>query len=120
LAEHDALVAFFEKMAKGLADLADALDRAVSTGTNGQLEPVFLGTAGRIARQLHLALFEWLEKERTTIIGVPMRLAIFGVSIAFLHLIGADSASAIAGLTTLVLQRGAKPRGGNAKKNSSD
>jgi hypothetical protein len=109
LAEYNALLAFFEKMARGLADLADALDRAVSTGTNGQLEPVFLGTAGEIARQLHLALFEWLEKDRTMIVEVPVRLALFGAGVAFLHSIGADGVAAITALTTLVLKRGSKP-----------
>src|ERR1700730_8568856 len=53
LAKHDSVVALFEKMALGLAELADALDGAINNSAGGKPEPVFLGEAGEIARQLH-------------------------------------------------------------------
>lgn len=67
--EHDGLVAFFERMAAGLAELADALDKVVSGAREGKLEPAFLGTAGKIAEQLHLGLMEWLEIYRRPRVG---------------------------------------------------
>jgi hypothetical protein len=61
LVEHDGLVAFFERMAAGLGDLADALDRAISGASDGKLESIFVRTAGKIAEQLHVGLMEWLD-----------------------------------------------------------
>jgi len=109
LVEHEGLVAFFERMASGLAELANALDKAINGATDGKLEPVFLGTAGKIAEQLHLGLMEWLEANRTLCIEVPIRLALFGAGMAFLHSIGADGITAITALTTLVFKRGSAP-----------
>jgi hypothetical protein len=56
-------------MAVGLAQLADALDKAVSNATDGKPEPVLLGTAGRIASGLHQGMMEWLTENRTTLFG---------------------------------------------------
>jgi hypothetical protein len=109
IAQRDNLLALFEKMATGLANLADALDQAVSKATNGKPEPVFLGEAGKIARQLHFGLMEWLEDNRTMVIEVPIRITLFGLCVALLHSLGADSTAAIAGLTTLLL-RGEKKK----------
>jgi hypothetical protein len=106
LAKHNDLVAFLKRMAAGLADLADALEQAVSNGTDDRPEPVFLGTAGKIAKQLNLGLMEWLEANRTLVIEVPIRITLFGLGVAFLHSIGADGIPAITALTTLVLKRG--------------
>jgi hypothetical protein len=118
LADYDRLVAFFEKMAAGLAALADTLDQAIAHSTNGQLEPVFLGAAGKIVGELHGAMVEWLAEHRTMVIDVPIRLALFGLGVTFLHGIGADGVAAIGALTALVLRRAPKraPKAGAEKK----
>jgi len=118
LAAQKQLIDLFERMARGLGELADALDQAISKGTDGQLEPVFLGTAGKIADELRRALVEWLEENRTMVFDVPVKIALFGAGVAFLHSIGADSFTAIGGLTALVLRRGqlGKSSGRNSKK----
>jgi hypothetical protein len=91
LAKHDDLVAFFEKMAAGLSNLADALDRAVNEATEGKLEPAFLGTAAEVVRQLQLGAMEWLEKNRMTVFEVPFRIGLFGLGLAFVHALGVDN-----------------------------
>ena len=62
LAQHDDLIAFFERMAAGLAQLADALDQAVKEGTGGSLDFVSLGKAAQIARALHQGVMQWIEQ----------------------------------------------------------
>src|SRR5215472_15783384 len=94
-------------MAKGLADLADALDKAISQGSEGRPEPIFLGTAGKIAEQLHVGLIEWIEENRTMVVDVPIRIGLFGLGAMFLHAVGADSVTAIGSLAWL-LRRPAK------------
>jgi hypothetical protein len=106
----------FEKMAAGLAELADTLDAAISNATDGTPEPVFLGKAGEIARQLNLGLMEWLEENRALVIEVPIRISLFGLGVAFLHSIGADYAAAIVGLTALALKRAPKTRARSEKQ----
>ncbi len=69
---HERLMDFFEKMAAGLAELADALDQAIERGSpNGQIEPIFLGTAGKVVRTLQVWSTEWLEENRSLVVGVP-------------------------------------------------
>ena len=106
LAKHDDLVAFFEKMAVGLATLADALDRAVSAAAEGKPEPAFLGQAAEVVRQLQLGAMEWLEKNRTTVIEVPFRIGLFGFGLTFLHAIGLDGAVATYMLGRFVFRGG--------------
>jgi hypothetical protein len=121
LAAHKKLEDFFERMASGLAALADALDQAVRKGNGERPEPVFLGAAAKIASELRLALVEWLEQNRMVIIDVPVRLALFGTGVAFLHSIGADGAAAITGLIALAFKGGrpAKSSGRKSKKRTT-
>ena len=84
------------------SELADALDKAIGGASDDKPEPIFLGTAGKIAEHLHLRLMEWLEANRTLVIDVPIKLGLFGAGVAFLHSIGADSATAIGSLAWLL------------------
>jgi hypothetical protein len=115
LARHNDFIAFLEKMAEGLGRLADALDQAIEHGRDGKLEPTSLGLAGQIARQLHIGMMEWLEQNRTQVFDIPIRMGFFGLVVAFLSSIGADSNAAIAGLIALVLRRAPKT-GGTTEK----
>jgi hypothetical protein len=113
---HDDVVALFEKMAKGLSDLADALDAAINDAIDGKPEPVFLGKAKEIALGLQRVLVKWLDESGTVIFERPLRITLFSLGVAFLHLIGADSVTAIGGLTAIVLNKGAPSSGGGRRK----
>ena len=111
LAQYESLLSFFEQMAAGLTDLADALDRAFSSATASPRpspEPVLLGKAAQIARALQLRTQQWIEEMGTAVIDVPVRIGVLCAGIAFLHSIGADSLGAIAALGWLVRPRGEK------------
>jgi hypothetical protein len=106
LAEHDALVAFLEKMATGLNQLADALEQAVGAG--GEPEPVLLGKAAEITRWLQRTVVEYLKESRTAVINVPVRIGLFGLGVAFVHALGIDSVivdTLIAGLASGVHEK---------------
>ena len=100
-------------MAAGLAELTDALDKAISGAKDGKPEPIFLGTPVQIAKHLHLGFMEWLEENRTLVIDVPIKIGLFGLGAAFLHSIGADSATAIGSLAWLLRRpaKSARPAG---------
>jgi hypothetical protein len=108
LAQYDALIPFLEKMAAGLGNLADALDRLVAP--EGSPEPVLLGNAAGAARWLQQAAMEWLEANRTMVIDVPVRLGLFGFSVAFVHQLGIDSTAVTASLAYLAGLRSTQPR----------
>jgi hypothetical protein len=110
LAQYENLVSFFELMAAGLADLADALDRALNSATTSSPspEPVLLGKAAETARWLQLRLQQWLEETGTAVIDVPVRIGVLCAGVAFLHSIGADSFGAVGTLGWLVRPRETK------------
>jgi hypothetical protein len=58
------LVDFLEELAKGLSELVTNLDRAIA---DPNAAPMFLGTAGKIARSLQLGLIEAVDKNRVRI-----------------------------------------------------
>jgi hypothetical protein len=103
LSQYENLRNFFEQMAGGLAELADALDRAS--------EPIFLGKAAEIVHGLQGITLQWLEKIGTDVIDIPFRAGILCGGIAFLHGLGADSAAAIAALWSVC--RGKKDKSGD-------
>jgi hypothetical protein len=90
LDQRDVLLAFFEKMAAGLNNLADALDRAVNAAVDGKPEPALLGKAAEVVQHLQQGVMEWLEENRTTLIEVPVRIGVFGLGLAFVHALGVD------------------------------
>jgi hypothetical protein len=116
LAAHNKLVSFFERMAAGLTRLADDLDAAVAEGNGGKPEPVLLGKAATVARELHSSLMQWLDENQTLIVDVPIRLGLFGAGVAYLHMIGADGAVALTALTALLLKRGKRATTKKSKK----
>jgi hypothetical protein len=111
LAKQNDFVAFLEMIATGLNHLADALDQAIATGTNGSLEPIFLGRAGEIAKQLSTTVKEGLERHRTYIADCAIRFGVFGAGFVFLHACGVDGyiAGAVAALMNLRLP--GRPKG---------
>jgi hypothetical protein len=113
------LLALFEKMAKGLSDLADALDAVIENASDGKTEPVFLGKAGEIARGLQRFLMKWVDESDTKVIERPVKITLYSLAIAFLNSIGADSAAAIAGLTAIVLNKSTPSTGKNGKRRRS-
>jgi hypothetical protein len=105
LAAHNQLVEFLEKLIAELTNLADVLDQAILRGTTEQPEPVFLGTAGKIAKWLQVALLKWVDENDTMIIDVSARVALYSTSVTVMHLTGADTNPAIGGLAALLFPR---------------
>jgi hypothetical protein len=103
LAGHDALVLFFEKMATGLRNLANALDQTIVA--DAKHEPVFLGKAAECARWLQRTVAEWLDENRTTVVEVPFRIGLFGMGLAFVHALGVDSSLVTTLVAGLALKR---------------
>jgi hypothetical protein len=88
LAKHNEFVEFLERIAAGLAELADALDQAVNASLDGPPEPIFLGKAARIAEQLNLGMMEWLEANRANVAGCTLRIGLIGAGYLFLNACG--------------------------------
>jgi hypothetical protein len=110
--QFDDFVAFLEKMASGLSELADALDRAFEAA-GGSPEPIFLGKAGEIIRRLQLTAMEWLEKEKDTVIDISFRLSLFCSGMIFLHSFGIYDTASTGVLGGLVLKGGSKKSSDN-------
>jgi hypothetical protein len=94
------LLDFLEQMAAGLAELADALDRAFASPTP---EPIFIGEAGQIVHRLQLETAAWLEKIGTDVVNVPVRVGLLVGSGIFLHSLGVDSEALYGALGFAVL-----------------
>jgi len=78
LAKHNEFVEFLERIAAGLAELADAVDQAINASVDGPPEPMFLGKAARITEQLNVGMMEWLEANRTNLMGCTLRIGLIG------------------------------------------
>jgi hypothetical protein len=104
LAKHNEFVEFLERIAAGLAELADALDQAVKAGPDGPPEPMFLGKAAWIAEQLNIGLMEWLEANRANVAGFTVRIGLIGTGYLFLHACGLDDR--IAAIVSSLANRG--------------
>jgi hypothetical protein len=94
LAKHNEFIAFLEKLAEGLSNLADALDEAISAGTTDTPEPVLLGKAGDIARQLGTDVAAWVQENRTNLVDCTMRMGVFLTAFVFLQACGVDGITA--------------------------
>ena len=109
IAQRDNLLVLAENMATGLANLADNLDQAISKGSKSKPELAFLGKAANVVQQLHFGLMEWLEENRKAVFDVPyLKVGVFLIGVAFLHSLGADSATAIGALGLLVKSTASK------------
>jgi len=62
---------------------------------------------------------QWLDESGTMVIERPVRITLFSLGVAFLHSIGADGTAAIAGLTAIMLNKGAPSAGGKSKPTRS-
>jgi hypothetical protein len=76
LPSYNELVGFLEKLENDLAALAEALNQA--TSKSGTVEPIFLGRAAEIARQLELGFTGWLEKNRERVFEVGFNFVVWG------------------------------------------
>jgi len=103
LANHNDFVTFLEMLAAKLGELADALDKLIdAAATKSATEPVFLGKAGEIIRQLQLILREWfqVEENRASLAGFTIRIALIGAGFTFLQACGVEGkiAAVLAGI----------------------
>jgi hypothetical protein len=92
----DEFIDFLDQMAAGLADLADALERAFATPTP---EPLLTREAAEKARVLADRVVDWVKWMGTDALDVPMiRIGVLCSGIGFLHYLGADSAAGVGAL----------------------
>jgi hypothetical protein len=108
LAQQQDFVAFLETIAASLVVLAEAIDRAITAGSAEKPEPVLLGTAGEIARQLGAAVGDGIERNHSYIVDCTIKFGVFAAGFTFLHAIGVDGliASVVAGLMNVKLSKG--------------
>jgi hypothetical protein len=107
LAKHNEYVNFLEKLARGLNELADALDRLVLANAKGLKEPLLLGEAGKIARQLGTDVREWIELHHADIVDFTMKIGFVAAAYNFMHACGVEglTASIISGFLTTSLSK---------------
>ena len=113
LVQQNDFIAFLQTIAAGLDALADSIDRAIAAGSAKNPEPILLGKAGEIARQLSAAVMEGIERNRIYIVDCMIKFSVFAAGFSLLHAIGVDSyiAGAVAALMNVKL-----PKGEDAKK----
>jgi hypothetical protein len=121
LGKHNEFVAFLERIAAGLAELADALDEAVRASPEGPPEPIFLGKAARIGEQLNLGMMEWLEANRANVAGCTLRIGLIGAGYLFLNACGLDGniAAIVSGLVNRGFTSNKKTGTARAKKTNT-
>jgi hypothetical protein len=96
LLEYEKLITFIADTSDGLAVLADTIDSAIQNGSDTP-EPVLLGKAAEIARELQVGAMEWLQANRTTVFEGAFRLGLFGLGIAFVSALGIEVSPAVVG-----------------------
>jgi hypothetical protein len=108
LARQDDFIAFLHTIAAGLDALAVSIDRAIAAGSIERPEPILLGKAGEIARQISTAVAEGLERNRNYIVDCSIKFCVFAAGFTFLHAIGVDGyiAGAVAALMNVKLSGG--------------
>jgi hypothetical protein len=84
-------IEFLEMVARELDMLVDALDRAIESSA----DPILLGEAKKIADHLKGGFHEYLEKHRTDIAGLSIKLGLVSAAGGFLYLCGFDLASIV-------------------------
>lgn len=98
--QYVSLIDFLERLSSGIVEVADGLDQAINAGTNGAPEPILLGKAAIVARNVSEAAQRWLDEQGTNIIDVPVKLSIFGgalITLSHFGISGDALTSAIAG-----------------------
>ena len=102
LKKHNEYVGFLEKLASGLKELADALDRVATAKAKGASEPIFIGTAGKIAEQLSTDIKKWFEEHHTDSVDFFMSATVFAAGYDFLAACGVQGgvAAIVSGLLT--------------------
>jgi hypothetical protein len=114
LAQHLDFVSFLEKLAAGLDNLADMIDRAVAEGSAGKPEPVLLGKAGELARGLGGLVVEALQTHRASVADWSIKFPVLAAGAVLLHALGVPiSLAAIlaAGVIGVKLPKGDDSKG---------
>lgn len=88
LDRHNKFVEFLSKIAGGLNELANAIDRAIAKGADGKPEPILLGKAADIARRVGAELMEGVERHRALIVDCAIKTSLVGAGALFLTACG--------------------------------
>jgi hypothetical protein len=99
----DEFVDFLKKLAAGLNDLADALDRMVDAKAKGSNEKFFTEDAARIARELGAYVTKFAE-DHPYITDTVIKVSLAAAAYKFFILCGLDTTS-IAGVLTAILAK---------------
>jgi hypothetical protein len=107
LTQQSDFIAFLESIAAGLDDLANLLNQAITSGSASSPEPIFLGKAGEIAKELGAAVEEGLKRHRNYIVDCTIRFSVFGAGFLFLNACGVDGyiAGIVAALMNVTLPK---------------
>jgi hypothetical protein len=101
IAHQNDLIDFFQEMAQGLTNLAEALDRLeISADTIER--SFFLSQAADIARNLSQRTVRWLDEQFNEQMDRTIKVGLFGAGIAFLHWLGADTVAAVGALGYII------------------
>jgi hypothetical protein len=102
LAQQNEFVAFLQTIAHGLDALAESIDKAIAAGSAEKPEPILLGKAGEIARQLSDTVAEGFERNRTWIGDWTIKICVLAAGCKFLQAIG--FAGDIASVVTAIMK----------------
>jgi hypothetical protein len=102
LTKHDDFVNFLERIAAGLREMADALDRASKADPSDPSQPLFVGKAGEIAKQINIGIMEWLERNRANLGGYTIKFSVIFAGAGLLQALGVDANFAAGIMASLV------------------
>jgi hypothetical protein len=107
LTQQSDFITFLESIARGLDDLADLLNQAIAAGSQSSPEPILVGKAGEIAKELGAAVKEGLQRHRNYIVDCTIRFSVFGAGFLFLSACGVDGyiAGIVAALMNVTLAK---------------
>jgi hypothetical protein len=91
---------FLRTVAAGLTKFADAIDAAISAKSSGTAEPILLGKAGDIARELGVVVQTWLSTHSGNVVDYAVRIGLIGLGYKFLSLCGVAGSDAVVGIVS--------------------
>jgi len=82
------IIEFLENLTKGISEVADGIEEAISAGEENAPEPILLGKAALVARAVSETAQKWLDEQGTKVIDVPVKLTVFGSALITLSHFG--------------------------------
>ena len=99
----DEFVNFLEKLAAGLNELAEALDRLVEANARGLKEPFFTEDAARIARELGAYVTKFVE-DHPYVADFSTKIGLAAAAFKFLLILGMGEIASTGVITAILAQ----------------